>query len=353
MNRSFLHLAVGATVALGIAVVPVSADTTWDGSEGTSWVNADNWSAGVPDSADVAVFTGAFTDAPTFDASAGTAIGGMTFGASAVTITHSANVELINQGSLTTGSGGVLYTGSGHAIFNRAGVDNDYAFRATGGTYAWDIGSGGMTINTDAPFVTYQANVNKTGTGTLVFDTLYSSWAGSDVFTVQAGTVDFEGFKGILWLAPSTYRYASLSIEDGATLVDGDGVATWNDLAALTIGDGDATGASIGFQFDALADRVNVVGALTLDTDSVLTLDAFGSGPAAGVPYTIMTAGSLSGTFGSIVNNTGLALDTTFGTGGVLYDTTNDQIQVQFVPEPATMGLLALGGALALCRRRK
>jgi len=56
----------------------------------------------------------------------------------------------------------------------------------------------------------------------------------------------------------------------------------------------------------------------------------------------------------TITNNTGLTLDSSFGTGGIDYNyLSNNEIAVQFIPEPSTALLAILGGFGLFLRRRR
>jgi len=137
------------------------------------------------------------------------------------------------------------------------------------------------------------------------------------------------------------------------------GNSTDND-DVLQIAGNDGTsdfGGSLTIDMDGTTnDRVDVYGeiVLNLGLDSELVLENFGSGAQDAFTYVFASYSVLTGTFDTITNNTGLALDSSFGTGGIDYDYLGgNEIAVQFVPEPSTAMLVLLAGFCGLARRRR
>ena len=88
---------------------------------------------------------------------------------------------------------------------------------------------------------------------------------------------------------------------------------------------------------------INVTGAINLPTTLNVTLEPGAALPAIGTSYDLISAGSLIGTIG--IENLPANWELSYPTG-------NQIVQLTYVPEPATVSLLAIGG-LTLIRRRK
>lgn len=203
--------------------------------------------------------------------------------------------------------------------------------------------------------VTGSGSLTKTGAGKLVLTGSASAYTGS--VAISAGTLLVNGAAG----------FSAVSIAAGATLGGAGGNITGAvDTAAatsvispgasagtLTVGSLNvADGARFIFELGTAQDLLNVTGALT--AGGALTFDFSDSGGLlGGTPYTLLNYASQTGlSYGSLATGTlpaGVTLDSSFGTGGWLFDGT--RLQVQFVPEPSA-SLLALAGAFLLGRRR-
>ncbi len=225
--------------------------------------------------------------------------------------------------------------------------------------------------------------LRKTGEGTLFIDratgiTLAVGGTGTTGgISVEEGTLEVQNSSG------SATGHGYVRIADGATLRARDGsiINPTNDnagaddeiriygtlelgpgIASVTIGNSTDDNDSLfiagndgvtdfdgllEIEFDgATSDFLDLYGTLTLDTggDSILRLENFGLGAMDAQIYTIASYTTLNGTFDQIINNTGLTLDSSFGTGGIDYDYLGgSNIAISFVPEPS-VGLLVLVG---------
>jgi hypothetical protein len=180
---------------------------------------------------------------------------------------------------------------------------------------------------------------------------------------IDAGTVTID-FNGHTLTAES-----GLSIAAGATL-KADGTIVGDIVNSGTLAPGASAGTlSVGtpavhgsvtmaadsiyeWEFDGTAgDTVAIEGNLTFDGPWTLRLVDAGGTPATGVKYNVFTfTGSCSGSLEAVIDDSGVSwpdakivLDTTTPGAGRVY---------LIIPEPATLGLLAIGALAALRRRR-
>jgi len=261
--------------------------------------------------------------------------------------TNNANGTVVMNGSGTGafignfGSNNRAFVNSG-SIFARAGtlrIDSRDAFSRggfqNGATGFIQVDSGAVlelrrTTNSwvNGPAVTNFGTVFMNG-GTMVALDLDGT-AGNVIRTNTARTIanvgTFEGNGTLL---------GSINNLSGSTLAPGFGFGTLNVGGGVTLGSNSTLSIELGLlagQNDLLA----VISNVTLNANSILAL----SGGAVGNVYTVVTASAVSGIFGSVTPNY-----------IVNYDPTD--ITVQFVPEPSTVLLAAMGlaGLVALRRR--
>lgn len=176
--------------------------------------------------------------------------------------------------------------------------------------------------------------------GTLVVNAIQS---GAGNYSV-AGNATLGG-EGVITLAASRFISASGTSGNLANIAPGAASA----IGVLTVdgGTGVALGNFSNFLVDVGAgasDQLRVQNTLNLSSASdALTIN----GAADGVTnYVIATYGSLTGTFG-VVNNLPPGYTLEYGTG------TDSQITLAVVPEPGTIGVMALGALAGLARRRR
>jgi len=288
----------------------LSQGSTWLKTTGGSWGTTGNWSGGlVPNAA------GADMTLPSI------------IGTNARTITLDGD-RTVGQLTLanSTSSGGAYTISQG-----------------TGGTLTLDnSGSGAKIVNywgsnlVSAPvYLNDNAQLNVSNGGTLTFSDTLSSAAGKSL-TINQTVVG----------TPGTVVLSGSNTYTGATTVSA-GTLTLNDNAQL--------------KFLIGASGVNnwITGAGTVNLNGDFLFDLTGAGIGMGDSWTIVDVGSLTETFGGTftVKNFTDNLDNTwtYTTGpGQYYTFTEATGVLNYVPEPATMALMALGGlGLVLSRKRK
>ncbi len=305
------------------------------------------------------------------------------------TVVAGSNTAL-DTGTFTWGSGYTLQAGGGDRVLNNAigngwntamvfGGHYDATFTPPQTFYTGPF-SARMTvqvIETDAvltmssatTYPGYPGGFSKTGAGTLAFGSFTPSTAGA--VDVQAGTLLANG----PFAAAGSHSLGALTVNAGATL-GGTGSISVPSGQAVTVNAGGtlAPGASAGTltvssgnvvvssggrlflefagtgagQFDVLT---VTSGALNLsaagDIMDVTILAPYYS--KIGDSFRIITAASVTNTFDLLRWQGGAA----GGIYSVAYDATGATLTFNVsIPEPATAGLLALAGVLALRRRR-
>jgi autotransporter-associated beta strand protein len=226
-----------------------------------------------------------------------TLVNSTTAGAVSVKAADASNIAHdITLGGALTGSGGLNKTGGGVLTLNAA---NNYG--------------GGTTVSA----------------GSLVVGDAGHTGAAIGAVTVSGGTVGGYGTVG------------ALTVNGGATLAPGGSIGTLN--AATTV----LSGNYLDEIDSASSDKLAVTGNLTLGGTLTVSDLTGGTGPYA-ASYVIATyTGVLGGAFSSVTS--GYTVDTTSTVGQVLLI----KSPTAPVPEPASLGMLALGAAALLKRRRR
>lgn len=268
--------------------------------------------------------------------------------------TSGESIVNVDSGITFTQTGDIAQEAGGNSsgkkpIFVKQGQGTLFIDRPTGITLPVETGTGGIRVDQGTLRV---ANSSGSATG------------GGYVRVMDGATL--EAVDGSI-IDPTN----TTGTDDDTILILGD-LSAGGSIGTLTIGnatddddvlqiagnDGSTDfGGSLTIEFDGTStDRVDVFGeiVLNLGLDSELILENFGSGALADTPYVFASYSTLSGTFDVITNNTGLTLDSSFGTGGIDYNyQSGNEIAVQFIPEPSTAMLALLGGFGLLVRRRR
>jgi len=248
---------------------------------------------------------------------------------------NSVNALGVAAGNTTTLNGGTMrYTSTGSGSTGRA--------FALSGAPTMDITTGKLTLG--GTIGGSGGSLTKTGDGTLVLSGTQSYTGGT---TVSAGTLLLNGTYsgGAVGVASN----ASLGGTGSATSVSNSGTlsaGTSGTVGTFALSDLSGTG-TIGVDLDGAAaagsqiDRINVSGALDL-TGATINFNQL-SAPVDGA-YVFASYGSLTGTPTLLNVPTGYEVNFNYNSGS--------QIALTAVPEPAVLGLLAVG-AVGLLRRRR
>jgi fibronectin-binding autotransporter adhesin len=261
----------------------------------------------------------------------------------------------------------IVFTGNntyaGQTVLSGANADLRIGAGGTSGSLgSGDVVNGGkLTFNrTDA--VTYagaisgSGSLTQAGSGSL---TLAGNNSYTGATTVSAGTLFVNGALGA----------TAVSIADGATL-GGSGeiggsvttaaagaiISPGNSPDTLTLGSLDvANGATFLFELGTTSDLLAITGGLTAGSGALAFQFSDSGGIASATPYTLFTFGSQTGLdygdLSAVLLPGGLALDSSFGSGGWWID--SDRLQVQFIPEPSAAALAAMAGLALAARRRR
>lgn len=275
----------------------------------------------------------------------------VTTGAGTATLSYSTPLQVsrTDLGAAMSISGNVLFTNSAARIDvkHTAGLayDLDLQAKITGisaGTLVVGYTSGynGVTRFGSATGNSYSAATTVDHGATLLVSNASGSATGSGNVTVQHGAM--LGGNGTI--APAAGK--GVDIESSGILApsgaDGTGLGTLTVAGDVTLEAGGALQLALG---NAGASSLLQLSNLTLSGDLNLSqLD----GTSASGNYTLVAySGALSGTFASISGvPAGYSLD--YGTGS-----DSRILLVSSVPEPASLGLICLGGLLMAGRRRR
>ncbi|WP_439923887.1 autotransporter outer membrane beta-barrel domain-containing protein [Nitrobacter sp. JJSN] len=251
----------------------------------------------------------------------------ITNGAAGAVTDFSGSSGPVNNGQLSAGSiagNGQFYLGA-----NQLTVGGNNLSTIVSGVIS-DCGPSGSSCISGA----FGGSLVKTGTGTL---TLSGSNIYTGTTTVDAGTLNVTGSLAASSpvsvntgaVLAGTGSVGSVSINSGGTLAPGDGTpGSSMNLGSLAL----QAGATYVVMLNpATTSSANVTGAATLGGATVKAIYANGS--YISKQYTILTAGNVSGTFGSLVNTN---LPANFTTR-LSYDPTHAYLNLalNFVPEPA------------------
>jgi autotransporter-associated beta strand protein len=243
------------------------------------------------------------------------------------------NVTVLGGASGTTTFGGLNTAGTVNIATAISQIKPLFVTAAAGGTVNF---TGGIHSPLGASPVT------KIGEGTVIFSGV-NDFAG-DV-TITAGTLDLQTAVAGAITVGSAGKLVGHGNVGGVLFVNGTfaagdaGVGAFTALNSATFGAGSSLDVFLG---PGACNSLAVTGDFTIDPAARLNITALGA-PSGG-SYTFATfTGSLTGAFDP-ANITGLPPGAT-----VLYDAHDITLAV---PEPATLGLLVIGAASMLTRRR-
>jgi autotransporter-associated beta strand protein len=295
-----------------------------------------------------------------------------------------AGVNTTYTGTITGGSerGMIEVTGGGSLTLSNG--SNSYATK-TGTAPAYQgagttiLGNGQQPMaGTTTSFLSGASTASNGGGHLYVSNTTGSATGASPVYvegaSVAGGSGGLLGGDGIIQGEVSTIVNTVNNATDSATPLTGfaagsiiaPGEAGSNTSETLTLSGGLQLGdwANLDFSLDTLAaDADNALITVSKSTDaslgSALTLPSDGNinvnfsfpngSPQQNVPYNLITyTGGISYGTGSSAS----LADWSSNASNAVFSDTGSAIQVTFVPEPASLGVLSLG-ALALLRRRR
>lgn len=270
------------------------------------------------------------------------------------------NVIAMGSNALRFGAVQDAATGKGDLTFAWTGST------AVGGNKNWTVNNSTRVTFKNSWTGNSDHNINKLGTGTLVFDGNITGLSGVGI-TVNAGTMLLNGSKstsnavtvnsGGTFGGNSPSMAGTFTVNAGGAIAPGDGGIGTLTATNLTW-NGETSGAFAQMKFElsntggqsasATADRLALgAGILAKGSGSIFTFDFLGTG-AAGNTYTLMTFGSSTGFSVSDFTYTNLTsgLDGTFALNGT-------SLTFTVVPEPATFALLGAGLMVMFFARRR
>lgn len=257
--KTRLNRFLTSSITLVVCSSSAFAATTWNGTVDSSWATDGNWSAGIPDGADLVTYgagtgPGTAVAEPTQTLDGPRAVSGLTLGNS--------NAVTINSGTgtgntLTIGSSGILLnsgTGAGLTIaadvvvgasqsWVTGGLTNTRPITVSG---AVDLGSNVLTVNSlNTNVVTLSGVVNgtggmvlKTGVGTLNLTGATTLTGTDDKLTISAGTVRVANgasldLSGGVIRSSATSAKGTLNIDAGGSVTAASLFSSWGTTMAL------------------------------------------------------------------------------------------------------------------------
>ena len=356
------------TVAILLGAGPAgAAHSNWQafgGSDSGDWQDTNHWTAGLPGAGEIAFLNLATSpNWTTITLTADVAVGHVYAQANGIKL----NVELAGYDLSATTALRLPYTANGtqEVVFSSSvtgsnistntfsigvagtlGVSNSVTFKDD-----LTVTTGGTTIGADGN------NVTPTESSLNVIDSASVTIGGT---LLLCGRLDaqFNPTNGTITVSDSatldvnSTSVVELGADNGAQTAEGnlviDGGSTNVDFTKMSWKHG---------TFNVILDHatnfntVAVEGALSIDDDGddsdvILDIDLDGVAPTAGTIFDVMTWGTTrTGAFTLAAEDTSNWI--------LSYDDTNKIVQAEYVPEPATVTVLLVGGLAAFARRRR
>lgn len=280
-------------------------------------------------------------------------------GANGVLILAGANQEL----------GGLVANGTGtlNRVIGGAPTNNTLTLNIAAGTntYTGYLGGlGGMAGYPDDPTEAYNLALVKKGGGVLNLAAPSNTYSGPT--TVEAGTLLVNALQpnsaitvGVYATVGGTGRVGAVQVQTGGAMSPGnstgilyaDGAVTFNGGSDFNV---EINGTTAGIDYDRLTLNGSSTLSLLLDGGVRPNLNlTLGYTPGLGDYYDIVTGlNNFDPLFDGYFE--GLPDNTQFNVGGstLEIDYQSDRIRLTVVPEPHTLGLIGVAGALVFLRRR-
>ncbi|MCA1684245.1 MAG: hypothetical protein LC708_03865, partial [Actinobacteria bacterium] len=209
MRRPFRFAAIAALVGCGLTARPAAAQTTYTWNDtATAWTSASAWTPAGPDWTSAA----RLADALAAFGNEGTITNAPTIGAATV---FARGLSFDNTGAdwSLTGTTGVLGVGTGGLTWTGGGASTVSANLRVVTDQTWDVGT--TTVTHTGALSGYGA-LTKAGSGSLILDTLNTTFTGS--LAITTGTVQVGGTTTAALLA---LRNTAVTLSPGTTLVAG------------------------------------------------------------------------------------------------------------------------------------
>ena len=350
MKRQDL-LTLTALLSIACFTTGHAATLTWtNGGSGANINVADNWSpAQAPANSDDLIFANESLGNPTWNNGSGS---------------FRPNIQL-TDGGWNFNVTGRIYSS---IDYSTAGLGVTTFTTTSGGrvgtqqTSTWNIGTGNILVITGAGRTEFNQPLTKTGSGMVVIDLPTAN--GSRGMTINAGTVlinntapqasntPWSVAAGATLGGTGTVRSTTGTTADGTIAPGGDGtygalIETLDFNDDLTMGAGSTLAIDFGVANES--DTLVMTDSSTFDLSAANNiLDISGALTPIVGSYTIVD-GLNSGSFEDILYNG----SSVFSDPDFSIDYNSNSIVVNVIPEPASLMLLGMGGALMLSRRRK